>query len=136
MAHGQARSARPRIAVIGGLTRATHDWQRAGEELGVILEHHDGRTNGCRASTIASLVRRADLVITILLPNSHAAVAIVRRTAESYGRACVVVKRLSPGGLAAVMSSGPFPSGMARSAKLASRVRIPEGAANARKESP
>ena len=93
----------PRIAIIGGLTRATHEWERAGEALGVHLEHHDGRTHGCRADTLAAIVRRADVVVTITIPNSHNAVAIARKTALLHGRAYLQVKRLRPSGLASVL---------------------------------
>lgn len=145
---------KPRVAVIGGLTRATRDWERAGDELGVIVEHHDGNAHGARAATLGAVVRRADVVVTIMMPNSHNAVSIARQAAHAYGRVCLLVKRLRPDGLAIVVAEGlalartreivtsgaatpralhtvhgPLPSGMARSAKLASRVRIPEGAA-------
>jgi hypothetical protein len=105
-----------RIAVIGGLTRATHEWERAGSALGVVVEHHDGRTRGCRADTLAAMVRRADVVVTITIPNSHNAVAIARRVATLHGRTYVQLKRLRPNGLAAViadalaLTSAPSPS--------------------------
>lgn len=93
-----------RIAVIGGLTRATHEWERLGPELGATVEHHDGRTHGNRATTLASIVRRADVVVTITLPNSHNAVAIARRTAAQHGRVYIQVKRLRPNGLAPLVA--------------------------------
>lgn len=92
-----------RVAVIGGLTRATHEWERAGQALGVRLEHHDGRTAGGRAETLAAIVRRAELVITLTVPNSHGAVTIARRVANHHGNAFVLVERLRPSGLAAVI---------------------------------
>ncbi len=101
---GQVLPANLRIAVIGGLTRATHEWERLGPELGVIVEHHDGRTHGNRATTLASIVRRADVVVTITLPNSHNAVSIARRTAALHERVYVQVKRLRPNGLAALVA--------------------------------
>ncbi len=92
------------VAVIGGLTRTSREWQRAGAALGVIVEHHDGITDGCRAAALAAMVRRADVVVTITVPNSHNAVAIARRVAESHGRVFLLVKRLSPRTLAAVVA--------------------------------
>jgi hypothetical protein len=89
-----------RVAVIGGLTRATSDWQRAGDAIGAVVEHHDGRTAGHRAATIASIVSRADVVITITVPNSHNAVAIARRAAAAHHRPFILVKRLRPSSLA------------------------------------
>jgi hypothetical protein len=93
----------PRFAVIGGLTRATHEWERAGKMLGVIVEHHDGNTAGNRAASLAAVVRRADVVVTITIPNSHGAVAIARRIATMHGRTFMLVKRLSPNALGAIV---------------------------------
>jgi hypothetical protein len=107
-----------RVAVIGGLTRATHEWTRAGEALGVHLEHHDGNTSGCRAATLAAMVRRADIVVAITIPNSHNAVAIARRTAANHGRVLRIVKRLSPSAIARVLADG-IALASARPAQLA-----------------
>ena len=89
----------PRIAVVGGLSRSNHDWERAGAAIGVVVEHHDGVAHGCRAATLAAIVQRADVVIAITMPNSHGAIAIARRIAMRCGSALVRVKRLSPSGL-------------------------------------
>jgi hypothetical protein len=94
-----------RIAVIGGLTRATNEWRRAGAAIGAIVEHHDGQTAGSRAAALAAIVRRADVVVSILVPNSHGAVAIARRTAASHHRTFLLFKHLRPSGLAAVISA-------------------------------
>jgi hypothetical protein len=93
-----------RIAIVGGLTRATGEWERAGNELGVTVEHHDGNIGSSRASNLVSLVRRADVVVAITVPNSHNAVAIARRAATSHGRPFVLVKRLRPDGLADIVA--------------------------------
>lgn len=93
-----------RVAVIGGLTRATWEWEQAGEDAGIKVEHHDGRTHGARASTLAEIVRRADVVVTITVPNSHNAVSIARRTANQHGRLFMLVKKLRPNGLAALVA--------------------------------
>lgn len=94
----------PRIAVVGGLSRANHEWERAGRAIGVVVEHHDGDAHGCRAATLAAIVQRADVVIAITMPNSHGAIAIARRVASRWGRALVRVKRLSPHGLGPVVA--------------------------------
>ncbi len=134
----KAKQSPPRVAVVGGLTRAVRAWERAGAAIGVSVEHHDGVTAGGRAATLAAMVRRADIVVSITMPNSHGAVAIARREAASHGCVFVLVNRLRPHALpaivAAALRSGPLPSGMARSAKPASRVRIPEGTAMRRCE--
>jgi hypothetical protein len=98
------RSSKPRIAVIGGLTRATHEWKRAGAALGVVIEHHDGNTTGHRAALLAAIVRRADVVVTMTIPNSHNGVAIARRTAAAHRRAFMLVKRMSPSTLATIIA--------------------------------
>lgn len=98
------RAAPIRVAVIGGLTRATSDWQRAGDPIGAVVEHHDGRTAGNRAATIASIVSRADVVIVITIPNSHNAVAIARRAAAAHHRPFILVKRLRPNSLAELVA--------------------------------
>jgi hypothetical protein len=100
----QAASPQKRVAVIGGLTRSTLDWERVGASLGVVVEHHDGDTTGQRATALASTVRRADVVIAILMPNSHNAVAIARRISAEHGQAFVLVKRLSPNTLGPVVA--------------------------------
>jgi hypothetical protein len=107
-----------RVAIVGGLTRATHEWTRAGKALGVHLEHHDGNTTGCRAATLAAMVRRADIVVVITLPNSHNAVAIARRTAASHERILMIVKRLSPSALERVVAEA-LALAAARPARLA-----------------
>jgi hypothetical protein len=103
--HASPAAAEPlRVAVVGGLTRATWEWEQAGEDAGIVVEHHDGRTHGARASTLAEMVRRADVVVTITIPNSHNAVSIARRIANANGRVFRLVKRLRPNGLAALVA--------------------------------
>ena len=95
---------RLRVAVVGGMTRATDLWSRAGDALGIELEHHDGRAHGRHANEIAAVVRRAHLVVIITEPNSHSGVAIARRAAISAARPHVLVKRLRPGGLGELLA--------------------------------
>jgi hypothetical protein len=93
-----------RVAVIGGLSRATDQWRRAGDAIGVHLEHHDGRAEGHRAATIASIVRRADVVLIITDLNSHNGVAVARKAAVAHGRPHALLRRLRPDGVAAAIS--------------------------------
>jgi hypothetical protein len=95
---------RIRVVVIGGLSRAGELWSRAGASIGVKLEHHDGRTRGRGAAEIEAAVRRADIVVIITDPNSHGGVAVARRAAILAARPHVLVKRLRPNGLAAVLA--------------------------------
>ena len=94
---------RTRVVVIGGLSRAGELWSRAGDSIGVELEHHDGRIRGRGAQEIVAAVRRADVVVIITDPNSHGGVAVARRAAVLAARPHVLVKRLRPNGLAAVL---------------------------------
>jgi Uncharacterized protein conserved in bacteria (DUF2325) len=111
-----AASTAPRIAVVGGLTRSTLDWERAGAAIGVLVEHHDGNTSGSRATALAAMVRRADVVIAIAMPNSHNGVATARRVSADYGRGFVLVKRLSPSALGTAVADA---LAVARTAELA-----------------
>jgi hypothetical protein len=95
---------RIRVAVVGGLSRSTHLWSRAGEALGIDLEHHDGKTRGRGAHDIVAAVRRADVVVIITDPNSHGGVAVARRAAMLAARPHVLVKHLRPGDLTAVVN--------------------------------
>jgi hypothetical protein len=97
-------STRTRVAVIGGLSRATDQWRRAGDAIGVELEHHDGQAAGQRAATIASIVRRADVVLIITDLNSHNGVAVARKAALAHGRPHLLVRRLRPDGVAAAIA--------------------------------
>jgi hypothetical protein len=99
-----SNESRTRVVVIGGLSRAGELWSRAGQSLGIDLEHHDGRTRGRGADEIAAAVRRADVVVIITDPNSHGGVAVARRAAIAAARPHVLVKRLRPGGLGAVLA--------------------------------
>lgn len=89
-----------RVAVIGGLTRATDQWRRAGAAIGVQLEHHDGQSAGRRAADIAAIVRRADIVLIITDLNSHNGVAQARRAALAHERPHLLLRRLRPDGVA------------------------------------
>ena len=93
-----------RVAVIGGLTRATDQWRRAGHAIGVDVEHHDGQSGGHRAGDITSIVRRADVVLVITDLNSHNGVAHARRAALAHGRPHLLLRRLRPDGLAAAIA--------------------------------
>ena len=95
---------RLRVAVIGGLTRASTLWSRVGEEIDVELEHHSGQTRGRGAQEIVAVVHRADVVVIITDPNSHGGVGVARRAASA--RACphLLVKHVRPAGLAAVLA--------------------------------
>ena len=106
-----------RVAVIGGLTRATDQWRRAGRALGLQVEHHDGQSGGRRSDDIDAIVRRADVVLIITELNSHNGVAHARRGAVAHGRPHLLLRRLRPDGLAAAVADALAP---ARTARVAS----------------
>lgn len=90
---------RVRVAVVGGLSWAGDLWTRAGDAMGVKLEHHDGRTRGRGSEEIQAVVRRADVVVIITDPNSHGGVSVARKAAIAGARPHVLVKHLRPAGL-------------------------------------
>jgi hypothetical protein len=96
---------RIRVTVVGGLSRDGERWSRAGEAIGVELEHHDGRTRGRGSRDIAAAVRRADVVVIITDPNSHGGVGVARRAAISAARPHLLVKHLRPGDLGAALGT-------------------------------
>ena len=99
-----AQPDRLHVAVVGGMTRASVLWSRAGDALGVEVEHHDGRVRGRGVGAITAAVRRAHVVVIITEPNSHGGVAAARRAAISAARPHFLIKRLRPSGLAALLS--------------------------------
>jgi hypothetical protein len=93
-----------RVAVIGGLSRSTYLWQRAAEDAGIEIEHHDGRTAGRRAQGLAALVRRADVVVIQTELNSHNGVATARRLAAAHARPHLLIRRLRPDGISELLA--------------------------------
>lgn len=96
---------RLRVAVIGGLSRSTYLWQRAAEDAGIEIEHHDGRTAGRRAQGLAALVRRADLVVIQTELNSHNGVAAARKLAAAHARPHLLIRRLRPDGIGELLAA-------------------------------
>ena len=94
-----SQHSRLRVAVVGGLSRGAEQWSRAGDAAGVEVEHHDGRTAGRGSEAIVAAVRRAQVVVIITEPNSHAGVAVARRAAIAAARPHLLIKRLRPQGL-------------------------------------
>ncbi|HVK78205.1 MAG TPA: DUF2325 domain-containing protein [Kofleriaceae bacterium] len=99
-----ANTHRMRVAIVGGLSRAHGQWERAGDALGVELEHHAGQTQGRHSDELAAVVRRADVVVIITNPNSHNGVAVARRTAQRWSRPHLLIKHLRPDGLGPVLA--------------------------------
>ena len=83
-----------KIAVVGGIDRASRQLSPLAEASGHELECHAGDMNGRGGEALAALVDRADVVVVLTDVNSHAAVWGARRLARSRGRRCVLVRRL------------------------------------------
>jgi Uncharacterized protein conserved in bacteria (DUF2325) len=94
-----------RVAVVGGLSRATGRWSRAGDDIGVHVEHHDGQTAGRGSREIVAAIKRSDVVVIITDRNSHGGVAVARRAAISASRPHVLIKHLRPEDLRTVLGS-------------------------------
>jgi hypothetical protein len=95
---------RIRVAVVGGLSRGAEQWSRAADAAGLEVEHHDGRTAGRGSQAIVAAVRRAQVVVIITEPNSHAGVAVARRAAIAAARPHLLIKRLRPQGLSELLA--------------------------------
>jgi len=95
---------RIRVAVVGGLSRGAEQWSRAADAAGVEVEHDDGRTAGRGSEAIVAAVRRAEVVVIITEPNSHAGVGVARRAAIAAARPHLLIKRLRPQGLAELVA--------------------------------
>lgn len=75
-----------RIGIVGGVERGFTLYQRLASEAGHEVEFHGGHLRGRGIESLASLVRRADLVVIITEINSHGAVRVARKLARAYGR--------------------------------------------------
>jgi len=91
-------SLRRRVAFVGGIDRIERQIVAYGEELGVEVEVHNGRTRGSNNSRLQALVARTDCVVIVTGTNSHNAVTIAKREAAKAG---VPVRILSFCGAAA-----------------------------------
>ncbi|MDP9034290.1 MAG: DUF2325 domain-containing protein [Myxococcota bacterium] len=74
-------SARTRVAFVGGIDRLERQIVAFGEEMGIDVEVHTGRTSGASTSQLSALVRRSDLVVVVTGTNSHNAVNVIKREA-------------------------------------------------------
>jgi hypothetical protein len=63
---------------VGGSDRIERQIVTFGEQLGVEVEVHNGRTGGSGITRLAALVQRADLVV-VTGTNRHNAVQIAKR---------------------------------------------------------
>jgi hypothetical protein len=78
-------SSRIRVAFIGGIDRIERQIVSFGEQIGVEVEVHSGRTSGQSTDRIGALVRRADLLVIVTGTNSHNAVRVAKREAAVVG---------------------------------------------------
>ena len=78
-------AARPHVAFVGGIDRIERQIVAFGEQVGVDVEVHNGRTNGSSTSRIAALAHRTDLLVIVTGTNSHNAVQVAKREAAKAG---------------------------------------------------
>ena len=113
---------RLRIGVIGGVERNFQQLERAAESLGCEAECHPGHMHGRKPAALDALIRRVDVVVIVTDVNSHNAVIHARRVADAAGRPYVLVRRLSPsrlGALLTVLLAGDPLAGAAAAAGMA-----------------
>jgi hypothetical protein len=82
---------RRHIAFVGGIDRIERQIVSFGEQLGVDVEVHNGKTNGGSTARIAALARRTDLLVIVTGTNSHNAVHVAKREAMKSGVAMRIV---------------------------------------------
>ncbi len=92
-----------RVAFVGGLERLESTLLSLGEELGVDVRTHNGRTGGVGTARLTSLVQRTDIVVIVTGTNSHNAVLIARREAARSGARVRIVKFLGSGTARAIL---------------------------------
>jgi hypothetical protein len=76
---------RPHVAFVGGIDRIERELVLFGEQIGVDIEAHNGRTGGNGRARLSALVHRTDLVVIITGTNSHNAVHVAKREAAKAG---------------------------------------------------
>ena len=84
-------SERRRIAFVGGIDRIERQIVTFGEQIGVEVEVHNGRTGGSGITRLEALVQRTDLVVIVTGTNSHNAVQIAKREAAKAGVPCRIL---------------------------------------------
>jgi len=97
-----------RIGIIGGLDRNARELQQLARAGGHELDTHTGVVAGkASAASLRALVTRADLVLVLTEINSHNAVKLARRVARVHHTPLRILRRLSPGHLAAYLDALP-----------------------------
>jgi hypothetical protein len=81
----RAEAGRPRVAFVGGIDRIERQIVAFGEDVGVEVEVHSGRTSGKSTDRIAALIRRTRLLVIVTGTNSHNAVRVAKREAAKAG---------------------------------------------------
>lgn len=86
-----------RVAFVGGHDRVEHEVVSCGNELGLDVEVHNGRTAGHGKDRLVALVQRNDLVVIVTGINSHNAVHIAKRAAAKAGTHVRILKACGSG---------------------------------------
>ena len=80
------------IGIVGGIERGWTTYERLAAAHGHEVELHGGHIHGRGQETLASLVRRSDLLVVVTGINSHAAVLAARKLADQYRRRLLIMK--------------------------------------------
>ncbi len=91
------------IGLIGGIERGTHHYENIAAAGGHTLEIHSGHLAGRGVETLTAIVERSDLIVVITDVNSHGGMWSARRLAKARGRRCVLVRRMGPSRLRALL---------------------------------
>lgn len=111
-----------RVAFVGGPARLEVELARAAEELGVLVEHHDGVLTPRARGALDSVIARADAAVVFVGVNSHGAVGLAKKLAERHDKPLTLVR--SAGTTVARRLLLELASGMARGARpLAAATR-------------
>jgi len=92
-----------RVGIVGGLDRNEGSYERLAQALGHEVEHHTGVMRGTAGAELESLVKRADLVVILTDVNSHNAVKMTRKLLSVHHRPSVLLRRLGPSRLTALL---------------------------------
>ena len=92
------------IVLIGGVERRETDLLDIARRAGHRLEYHSGHVGGRGATSLRSIIERADLVIFQTAVNSHGSMYLAKRTARQLGKTFIVVRNCGPAKLEALLA--------------------------------
>ena len=82
-----------RVGIIGGKEISPTRYEEVARAHASAVEFHDGKLAGRGSESLATLVRRCDLIVIVTQINSHAAVRMAQKYCRSHGRRVLIVRR-------------------------------------------